>query len=175
MIDVGLSWFNDNVSLSFFIGKNLFNYGRVQTISGPIDEIAHKYLLETMLVVNFGFKNLKMAKEKFKPEQALNAHIRKTSSAMGWPCFSMDQTNLNNLGRGCPMEHLCKIIYKSSQYFWTKRFLKSWPFYPFQLPQQPKFYLELNSLNNFKRGPPKKHSCQVILKSVHWFSRRSHL
>ena len=35
--------FNDNVSLSFLIGKNLFNYGRVRTISGPINEIAYKY------------------------------------------------------------------------------------------------------------------------------------
>ena len=43
---------NDNVSLSFLIGKNIFNYVWVQTISGPIDDIAYKYLLETMLVVN---------------------------------------------------------------------------------------------------------------------------
>ena len=42
-----------------------------------------------------------------------------------------------------------------------------WQFSPFLMPQQPKFYLELNSLNNFKRGPPKEHSCEVILKSVH--------
>ena len=47
--------------------------------------------------------------------------------------------------------------------------------FPFLIPQQPKFYLELNSLNNFKRGPLTEHSCEVILKSVHWFSRRSYL
>ena len=35
--------FNDNVSLSLLIGKNLFNYGRVHTISGPINEIEYKY------------------------------------------------------------------------------------------------------------------------------------
>ena len=34
------------------IGKNIFIYGRVQTISGPIDDIAYKYLLETMLMLS---------------------------------------------------------------------------------------------------------------------------
>ena len=51
-IDVGLSWFNDNVSLSFLIGKNLFNYGQVQTIIGPIDEIliAYKYFFSSPFI-----------------------------------------------------------------------------------------------------------------------------
>ena len=37
------------------------------------------------------------------------------------------------------------------------------------MPQQTKLHLELNSLNSFKRGPPKEHSDEVILKLVHCF------
>ena len=29
--------------------------------------------------------------------------------------------------------------------------------------------------SNFDRGPPKEHFCEIILKSVHWSQRRSHL
>ena len=47
-----------------------------------------------------------------------------TSSAPWWPCFSTNRKYLNNLVKGCPKEHLCKIIFKSGQYFWTRRFLK---------------------------------------------------
>ena len=89
--------------------------------------------------------------------------------------FLPDRTYLNNLGRGCPKAHQCKIIFKSGQYFWTRRFLKFWQFSPILMPQQIKFFLELNSLDNIKRRPPKEHSCEVTLKSVHWFNRRSHL
>ena len=32
-----------------------------------------------------------------------------------------------------------------------------------------------NSLNNFGRGPSKEYSCEIISKSVHWFSRRHRL
>ena len=30
-------------------------------------------------------------------------------------------------------------------------------------------------LSNIGRGSPKEHSCEIISKSVHWFSIRSHL
>ena len=32
-----------------------------------------------------------------------------------------------------------------------------------------------NSLSVFGRELPKEHSCEIISKSVHWFSRRSSL
>ena len=35
------------------------------------------------------------------------------------------------------------------------------------MPQQPKFSIEFKSLNNFERGPPKEHSCEVWLKYCH--------
>ena len=38
------------------------------------------------------------------------------------PCFLMDQYNLNNLGRGSPMDHFCQIIFKSAQQFLTRFF-----------------------------------------------------
>ena len=33
--------------------------------------------------------------------------------------------------------------------------------------------IERNRLSNFGRGLPMEHSCEIILKSVHLFSRRS--
>ena len=32
-----------------------------------------------------------------------------------------------------------------------------------------------NDFSNFGRGSPKEHSCEIILKSVHWSRRRCHL
>ena len=32
---------------------------------------------------------------------------------------------------------------------------------------------EQNGLSNFGRGFPKEHSCEMTVKSVHWFSSRS--
>ena len=66
---------------------------------------------------------------------------------------------------------MCKTIFKLGQYFWT-RFLTFCQCSPFLISQQPKVYLEYNYLNNFKRGPPKEHSCEIILKTVYRFSRR---
>ena len=35
--------------------------------------------------------------------------------------------------------------------------------------------MERNGLSNFGRELPKKHSCEIISKSVHHFSRKSRL
>ena len=32
--------------------------------------------------------------------------------------------------------------------------------------------MERNSLSNFGRGLPKEHSCEIILKSAHWFKQK---
>ena len=37
---------------------------------------------------------------------------------------------------------------------------------------QPEFLMESNSVNNFWRGPPKEHSCQVWSELAKWFGRR---
>ena len=56
-----------------------------------------------------------------------------------------------------------------------KTFLKFWHFPSFLKPQKPKFYKELNSLNNFERSPSNELFCEVILNLVHWFRRRNHV
>ena len=40
------------------------------------------------------------------------------------PCFLTNPNGSKNLGRGSPKEHFCKIIWKSVQWFLTRRFLK---------------------------------------------------
>ena len=54
----------------------------------------------------------------------LCSYIGKISSAHWRPCFLTNPNSLNNLGRGSPKEHFCKIILKSVQWFLTRRFLK---------------------------------------------------
>ena len=51
-------------------------------------------------------------------------YIGKISPASWRPCFLTNPNGLNNLGRASPKEHFCKIILKSVQWFWTRRFLK---------------------------------------------------
>ena len=53
-----------------------------------------------------------------------------------------------------------------------RRFLKFGHFASFLMLQQPKFSMEFKSLNNFERGPPKEHSCEVWMQLVLWFRRR---
>ena len=48
----------------------------------------------------------------------------KISPASWRPCFLTNPNGLNNLGRGSPKEHFCKIILKSVQWFLTRRFFK---------------------------------------------------
>ena len=54
----------------------------------------------------------------------LYRYVGKISPAPWRPCFLMNPNGLNNLGRGSPKEHFCKIILKSVQWFLTRRFLK---------------------------------------------------
>ena len=44
----------------------------------------------------------------------------------------------------------------------------------FQMPWQPEFCMELNSLNNYKRASCHKHPHQVLSNLPQWFRRRSH-
>ena len=40
-------------------------------------------------------------------------------------------------------------------------FLEDFLSFSFRLPWQPEFCMELISLNNFERAPPKEHPCEV--------------
>ena len=54
----------------------------------------------------------------------LYRYIGKMSPAPWRPCFLTNPNGLNNLGRESPKEHFCKIIWKSVQWFQTRRFFK---------------------------------------------------
>ena len=54
----------------------------------------------------------------------LYRYIGKISPAPWRPCFLTNPNGSNNLGRGSPKKHFCKIIWKSVQWFLTRRFLK---------------------------------------------------
>ena len=91
------------------------------------------------------------------------------SDASWMPCFSTNQYVLNILCRGSPKEHFYQIILESDKQIQRRRFLKFEHFAHFLMPQQPKFSMEFKSLNNFERGPPMEHSCEVWMKLVMWF------
>ena len=52
----------------------------------------------------------------------LYRYIRKICPAPWRPCFLTNPNGLNNLGRGTPKEHFCKIIWKSVHWFLARRF-----------------------------------------------------
>ena len=88
------------------------------------------------------------------------------------PCLWTDQNFANNFWKGSPKEHSCEIILKSDHRFLRRRFLKNYLQNSVSLPWQPEFLMESNSVNNFWRGPPKEHSCQVWSKLAQRFGRR---
>ena len=51
-------------------------------------------------------------------------YIGKISSAPWRPCFLTNPNGFNNLARGSPKKHFCKIIWKLVLWFLTRRFLK---------------------------------------------------
>ena len=74
--------------------------------------------------------------------------------------------------KGSVKEHFCDITSKSDQWFRRRRFLKNCLKNEISLPWQPQFLMESNPVNNFWRGPPKEHSCQVWFKLAQCFGRR---
>ena len=105
-------------------------------------------------------------------------YIGKISLAPWWPCFLTNPNGLNNLGRGSPNKHFCKIIWKSVQWILTRRFLKFLNSYRGKLspaPWRPCFLTNPNGLNNLGRGSLKEHFCKIILQSVQWFQARRFL
>ena len=53
---------------------------------------------------------------------SIQIYIRKIGPFPWRPYFLTNPNGLNNLGRGSPKEHFCKIIWKSVQWFRTKIF-----------------------------------------------------
>ena len=106
----------------------------------------------------------------------LYRYIGKISPAPWRPCFFTNPNGLNNLGRRSPKEHFCKIIWKSVQWFLTRRFFLSFLYrYIGKIspaPRRPCFLTNPNGLNNLGRGSPKEHFCKIIWKSVQWFLTR---
>ena len=87
------------------------------------------------------------------------------------PCLWKDQNFANIFWKGSPKEHFCEISSRSDQRF-QRRFLKNCLKYSISLPWQTEFLMESNSVNNFRRGPSEKHSCQVWSKLAQRFGRR---
>ena len=108
-------------------------------------------------------------------------YIGKISPAPWRPWFLTNPNGLNNLGRGSPKEHFCKILWKSVQWFRTRRFLKFSVYIYIYIgkisptPERPCFLTNLNGLNNLDRASPKENFCKIILKSVQWFRTRRFL
>ena len=44
------------------------------------------------------------------------------------PCFSTNQNNLNNFGRGSPKDHLYQVIFKFCPVVFDKKIFKVFPF-----------------------------------------------
>ena len=88
------------------------------------------------------------------------------------PCLWTDQNFANTFWKGSPKEHSCEIILKSDHWFLRRRFFKNYLKNSIPLPWQPEFLMESNSVNNFWRGPPEEHSCQVWSKLAQRFGRR---
>ena len=105
----------------------------------------------------------------------LYRYIEKISPAPWRPGFLMNHDGLHNLDRGLHKKHFCNVKLKSVQWFLTRRSLKfSMQIYGENKPHpyQPCFLTNHDSLNNLGKGSPRKHICQVILKSIQWFLTR---
>ena len=95
------------------------------------------------------------------------------------PCLWTDQNFTNNFWKGSPKEHSCEIILKSDLQFRRRRLFKNF-FMSLQCKKPPftiamflgrsKFFA-----NNFWKGSPKEHSCEIISKSDQRFQRRRFL
>ena len=84
------------------------------------------------------------------------------------PCLWTDQNLANSFWKGLPKEHSCEIISKSDQRF-QRRFLKNRLKKFLFVAMATRVFDGIKFVNNFWRGPPKEHSCQVWSKLVQQF------
>ena len=141
-------------------------YGWIK-ISQTIFEKGHPRNIPVKLFQNLtsGFGGEDFLRISSCPNSARSPHTPE-------PCLWTDQNFANNFWKGSPKEHSCEIILKSDQPFLRRRFFKNYLKNSISLPWHPEFLMESNSLNNFWRGPPKEHSCQVWSKLAQRFGRR---
>ena len=94
------------------------------------------------------------------------------------PYLWTDQNFANTFWKGSPKEHSCEIISKSDQQFRRGDFLRisSCP-YSARSPNSPEpcLWMDQNFTNNFWKGSPKEHSCEIFSKSDLQFWRRRFL
>ena len=124
---------------------------------------------------NIPVKSFQNQTSSFRKEDFLRISSRQYSAKSPHspqPCFWTDQNFANNFRKGSPKEHFCEIISKSDHWFQRRRVLKNCLKNSISLPWQPEFLMESNSVYNFRRGPPKEHSCQVWSKLAQRFGRR---
>ena len=141
-------------------------YRRIK-ISQTIFEKDHQRNISVKLFQNLtaGFWEEDILRISSCPYSARSPH-----SAEPW--FWTDQNFTNNFWKRSSKEHFCEINSKSDQRFQRRRFLKNCLKNSIWLLWQPEFLMESNSVNNFWRGPPKEHSCQVWSKLAQQFGRR---
>ena len=102
----------------------------------------------------------------------------KNSSAPWWPCLFTNQHGVKEFDRGSPKKHSCEIILKSGQRFILRFFkfsiyrnkVKNSP-----VPWRPCFFTNQHGVKEFDIWSPKKHSCEIILKSGQLFILRRFL
>jgi hypothetical protein len=93
-----------------------------------------------------------------------------------WPCFLSDQNFFKESKRGPIKEDSNYIIMKSIEPLWRRRFFKVSLYAIYSenkpRPRQPCFLSDQNFFKESKRGPPKEHSYQIIMKSIEPLWRR---
>ena len=80
---------------------------------------------------NISTKLFENQPDTFREEDFLSfhySHIRQNSPAPWWPCVLTNQYGLKESDKGSTKEHFYKIIWKSANQFWRRRFLKFFSF-----------------------------------------------
>ena len=94
-------------------------------------------------------------------------------------CLWTDQNFANSIWKRSPKEHSCEIISKSDQRFRRRKFFKNFFIHPYsgRSPHSPEpcLWTDQNFANNFWKGLPKEHSCEIISKLDQRFQRKDFL
>ena len=85
------------------------------------------------------------------------------------PCFFVGSIFFKESTRGSPKEHSYQITMKSIEALWRRRLFKFHYMLYSEIqprPRRPCFLSDQNFFKESKRGPPKEHSYQIIMKSI---------
>ena len=81
------------------------------------------------------------------------------------PCWLTDKNFANNFRKRSPKEHSCETISKLDKWFLRRRFFKNFLcLYSARSPHSPEpcFWEDKNFANNFWKGSPKEHFCEIV-------------